>query len=196
MLSSLEGPFRKRSQMNRTKLLVLVATAAAAMGCGSDPKPPPAAPSGGVEESSVGTTTTTNEASPSNDKDPRQSTINIDPEIQKACGIKDSDANFGFNSANIRPQDHEILGKLAKCFIDGPLAGRQMRLVGHADPRGSDEYNMALGGDRAENVKKFVGQKGLALDKMETSSRGELDATGTDEASWFRDRRVDVLLAD
>ena len=89
-----------------------------------------------------------------------------------------------------------MLRKLAVCFSTGPLAGRQMGLVGHADPRGESEYNMLLGERRATNVKQVIVSEGLAPDKMSTSSRGEMDATGTDEASWARDRRVDVVLAN
>jgi peptidoglycan-associated lipoprotein len=39
-----------------------------------------------------------------------------------------------------------------------------------------------------------MGSAGVAQDKMHDTSRGELDATGTDEAGWRRDRRVDVKL--
>jgi peptidoglycan-associated lipoprotein len=55
---------------------------------------------------------------------------------------------------------------------------------------------MVLGGRRADNVKGFIVQKGMPGGKVATSSRGEMDATGTDDASWSRDRRVDVLLGD
>ena len=71
-----------------------------------------------------------------------------------------------------------------------------MRLAGHADPRGEPEYNMVLGGKRAENVKGFIAKKGMNGDKISTTSRGEMDATGTDEATWTKDRRVDVVLGD
>jgi peptidoglycan-associated lipoprotein len=89
-----------------------------------------------------------------------------------------------------------VLKQLADCFSTGPLKGRQMRLVGHADPRGEPEYNLTLGGRRADNVKSFIAKQGLAEEQMSTTSRGEMDATGTDEASWARDRRVDVILGD
>jgi peptidoglycan-associated lipoprotein len=71
-----------------------------------------------------------------------------------------------------------------------------MRLVGHADPRGEDEYNMLLGGRRADNVKAAIVAEGMAGGKIATTSRGELDATGTEETSWSKDRRVDVMLGN
>jgi peptidoglycan-associated lipoprotein len=177
------------------KRAYLTLAALIAFACGGDPKPPPTAPTGGTDSP----TATAQRGGAQSEKpgdDPSQSQIRISDEIKKACGITDADAYFAFDSANIREQDHRILGQLATCFTSGPLAGREMRLVGHADPRGEAEYNLVLGGRRADNVKGFLVQKGMSAEKVATTSRGEMDATGTDEASWGRDRRVDVVLGD
>ena len=69
-----------------------------------------------------------------------------------------------------------------------------MRLVGHADNRGEEDYNMLLGQRRADNVKGAVVSAGMTAAKTLTTSRGELDATGADEATWSKDRRVDIVL--
>jgi len=130
------------------------------------------------------------------DNDATKGQLNIDPSIRKACGISDTEAYFAFDSANVNSQYRGVLKKLADCFMTGPLKGRLMRLVGHADPRGEESYNLALGGQRADNVKKLIVDEGMATAKVETTSRGEMDATGTDEASWAKDRRVDVVLGD
>ena len=164
-------------------------------GCGSDPAPPPAAPAGGTE-APVAQPTATAATDTKPESIANQSQINISDEILRACGITESDAFFAFDSANVREQDARVLKQLADCFSTGPLKGRQMRLVGHADPRGEPEYNLTLGGRRADNVKSFIAKQGLAEEQMSTTSRGEMDATGTDEASWARDRRVDVILGD
>lgn len=129
-------------------------------------------------------------------KNPDAGTLNIAPDIRKLCGISDAEALFDFDSSRIRPGDHPVLDKLAQCFTTGPLAGRTMRLVGHADPRGDEEYNMALGGRRSGSVKGYLTKAGLNDAQAETTSRGEMDAQGTDESSWVKDRRVDVVLAD
>lgn len=128
--------------------------------------------------------------------DPAQSDVNISDAIRKACGLTDTEAHFAFNSADVRESDRELLKKIATCFATGPLKGKTMLLVGHADPRGEDEYNMVLGGRRADNVGAAIKNAGLPEGQLETSSRGELDATGTDEATWAKDRRVDVMLSD
>ncbi|MBI3201186.1 MAG: OmpA family protein [Myxococcales bacterium] len=178
-------------------LLGIVFAGLAVAACGGDEKKPPTAPTGGTDEPSA----TAKKAAPAKGGEkpgdnPSQSQINISDEIKKACGITDVDAHFAFDSANVREQDHKVLGQLATCFTSGPLAGREMRLVGHADPRGEPEYNMVLGGKRADNVKGFIAKKGMNADKIATTSRGEMDSTGTDEASWLKDRRVDVVLGD
>ncbi|MEX1362758.1 MAG: OmpA family protein [Nannocystaceae bacterium] len=128
------------------------------------------------------------------DEDPGQGDVSIDPELAKMCDLPEAD--FSFDSAKLSPEAKTALDALAACFVDGPAKDRRMTLVGHADPRGDEEYNLGLGQRRAGSVATYLGQKGLADERLETSSRGELDATGTDEASWARDRRVDIGLAD
>lgn len=144
--------------------------------------PPPAAPPA---------------AAPANvDNDATKGNLNIEDAIRKACGITDAEAYFAYDSANVKPEYKKVLKKLADCFTTGPLKGRVMLLVGHADPRGEDSYNLTLGGQRADNVQRIIVAEGMAKAMVKTSSRGEMDATGTDEAGWAKDRRVDVLLGN
>ena len=181
--------------MKYAAIILTLSTSAALLACGSDPKPPATVPSG----STVVATTNPPPPAAANPKpsdDPSRSNINISDEIKKACGITDAEAFFAYDSANVRPQDKAVLKKLADCFMTGPLKGRELRLVGHADPRGEEEYNVVLGGRRADNVKTSIAAEGLTASKIATTSRGELDATGTDEASWAKDRRVDVVLGN
>ena len=88
----------------------------------------------------------------------------------------------------------DVLAQIAKCVTTGPLAGRALELVGRADPRGESEYNMALGERRASSVREYLSRLGVDRAKLIESSRGKLDAMGTDENGWRRDRRVDILL--
>ena len=177
--------------MKYAAAIVLFSTAIAA-GCASDPPPAPAAPTATVAATPPAPPGQKTLEKP--DDDPNKLNINISDEIRKACGITDTEAFFAYDSANVRPQDKGILKKLADCFSTGPLKGRELRLVGHADPRGEEEYNMVLGGRRADNVKSAIAGQGLSAAKIATTSRGKLDATGTDESSWAKDRRVDVVL--
>lgn len=175
----------------RLKALVLFNAVAVMAACASDPPPPPEAPPTPPPPAPV---VQQPAANPKPEDNPQRSNINISDEIKKACGISDAEAHFAFDSAMIRDQDRVVLKKLADCFATGPLKGRAMRLVGHADPRGDDEYNRVLGQRRADNVKSAVNSAGLEASRMQTTSRGEDDATGSDEAGWAKDRRVDIVL--
>jgi len=163
-----------------------------ALGCGSDPPPPAKTAEAPVTTAKPAPAPIANNPKP--DDDPSKGNINISDEIKKACGITDAEAFFAYDSANIRPQDKAVLQKLATCFTTGPLKGREMRLVGHADNRGEEDYNMLLGQKRADNVKTAIVSAGMSAAKALTTSRGELDATGSDEATWSKDRRVDIVL--
>lgn len=128
------------------------------------------------------------------EKSPKAGVVHISPDIRKACGIADADAHFPFDSAQLGPTERPVLSQLARCFVSGPLQGRDMRLVGHADPRGDADYNMVLGGSRADTVKTFLTMHGMPAARIGTTSRGEMEARGTDASSWAEDRRVDVLM--
>jgi peptidoglycan-associated lipoprotein len=55
---------------------------------------------------------------------------------------------------------------------------------------------MLLGGRRADNVKKVLVRFGSGTDQLKATSRGEMDATGVDEESWARDRKVRIEVAN
>jgi peptidoglycan-associated lipoprotein len=67
----------------------------------------------------------------------------------------------------------------------------QVRISGHADDRGSDEYNLALGNRRAAAAKRYLVSKGVADARIAIVSFGEERpvAMGADEASWAQNRR-------
>jgi peptidoglycan-associated lipoprotein len=125
---------------------------------------------------------------------PTASAVRISDEIVKACGINEPDAYFAFDSANLRPEDSKVLTQVVTCFSTGPLKGRSLKVVGHADPRGGSDYNITLGQSRADSVATYLVKKGMDKSKTESSSRGAMDATGSDEPTWARDRRVDMML--
>jgi peptidoglycan-associated lipoprotein len=188
--SSGTAPNLRKDEVVRTQALFLLACIAALTACGS--KPPAEAPPTAQAAPPPIAQPAAKPAPPADT--PTQSNLAISDEIRRACGITDAEAFFAFDSANVRPQDRIVLKKLADCFSTGPLKGRRMRLVGHADPRGDEEYNRVLGQRRADSVKGAIATAGLDSGKMETTSRGEDDANGTDDNGWSKDRRVDVLL--
>jgi len=173
----------------RIQAVLLLATLNSVLACGSDPPPPAEAP----PQPAPAPAPKPVAAAPKPAETPQQSNINISDEIRRLCGITETEAFFSYDSANVKSNDRVIFKKLADCFSTGPLKGRRMRLVGHADPRGDEEYNRVLGQRRADNVKSAVSGAGLDSGKVDTTSRGEDDAGGTDEPGWSKDRRVDIL---
>jgi peptidoglycan-associated lipoprotein len=127
------------------------------------------------------------------------SNLSVSDAIAKACGIPPqtkTSTSFDFDSAQLGDDDRAMLALVAKCLTEGALKGHAVSLIGRADPRGEEEYNMNLGGSRADSVRRYMQDLGVAKDKLSSTSRGELDATGKDEAGWAKDRRVDVTLAN
>jgi peptidoglycan-associated lipoprotein len=129
------------------------------------------------------------------------STIYLSDRLRKACGITTVDTvkdtpKFNFDQSSILPEDRDVLALVAQCLTTGALKGRTVRLVGRADPRGTEEYNMALGERRASSVMKYLAAMGVGAPQMQDTSRGALDATGSDTAAWQQDRRVDIDLLD
>jgi peptidoglycan-associated lipoprotein len=175
----------------RSAHLFAVALAMLPLACGGEtPAPQAPAPPKPVAEAPPPATRLPAQAPDS----PTASAVRISQEITTVCGISDPDAYFAFDSANVRPDDARVLGSLISCFTTGPLKGKTMKLVGHADPRGGSDYNMTLGQSRADSVAGYLTGKGMGKSKTESTTRGAMDATGNDEPSWARDRRVDIML--
>lgn len=126
--------------------------------------------------------------------------LSVSNEIATACSIASRNdgaapaPTFEFDSAALAPDDRALLAQVARCITEGSLRGEQVTLVGRTDPRGEPEYNMTLGGSRADSVHRYMTDLGVARAQMTTTSRGEIDATGTNEAGWAHDRRVDIEL--
>jgi len=66
-----------------------------------------------------------------------------------------------------------------------------LRIVGHADERGSTEYNLALGMRRAQTIKEYLAGFGISPDRLQVLSMGEERPleSGHDESAWSRNRR-------
>jgi peptidoglycan-associated lipoprotein len=99
---------------------------------------------------------------------------------------------FEFESPELRADGKKTLQRLANCLNGGSLRGSRVLFTGHCDNRGEHEFNMGLGAERAEAARVFLTSLGVPAERVSTSSRGKLDAMGTDEAGWENDRRVDV----
>ena len=127
--------------------------------------------------------------------------LGLDAEIVRQCKLhfdvaptEEGAPRFDTDEDVLTQQDTDVLTQVATCLTTGPLAGRHLKLVGRADSRGTTEYNFVLGGKRAATVTGFLENKGVTSGRITETSRGELDATGTDDVSMRSDRRVDIVL--
>ncbi|MGH9771986.1 MAG: OmpA family protein [Candidatus Acidiferrales bacterium] len=100
---------------------------------------------------------------------------------------------FDFDSSAVKAGERAKL-KDAKDYLD-KNAGQRLVLEGHCDWRGTAEYNLALGDRRASAVKKYLQSLGVPADRMETLSKGSLEASkNADQATMAKDRRVDLVI--
>lgn len=99
---------------------------------------------------------------------------------------------FGFDQATLKPESRSLLLAHAERLKN---TDQDVRLEGHADERGSREYNMALGERRANAVRDFLVLQGVPRDSIEVVSYGEERplAMGSSENAWARNRRVEIM---
>ena len=102
--------------------------------------------------------------------------------------------HFDYDRADIRPDAESVLREKVDILRANP--GVRTTIVGHADERGSTEYNLALGARRSESVKTFFTGFGLDEDRFVTSSRGEEEplVNRSDEAAWAQNRRAQFII--
>jgi peptidoglycan-associated lipoprotein len=98
---------------------------------------------------------------------------------------------FEFDQSILSDEARAALIKHAERLREKPS---NVRLEGHADERGTPEYNMALGERRAEAVREFLLSQGVDKEMLEVISYGEQypAAMGSDEESWALNRRVEL----
>lgn len=101
---------------------------------------------------------------------------------------------FDFDSADIRGDQVSRLEVNAE-FIKNH-SDFTMKIEGNCDPRGTNEYNMALGERRALSAKKYLINLGADAAKLSTVSYGEerMLLYGHDELSWAQNRRADFVV--
>jgi peptidoglycan-associated lipoprotein len=96
---------------------------------------------------------------------------------------------FDYDKDDIRDDAKATLD--AKVGILNANTAVRLRLAGHTDDRGSDEYNLALGQRRAASIQRYLVSRGIAATRFETVSFGKERpaAQGENEAAWSQNRR-------
>ncbi len=171
--------------MRASPLLMLLATAGFAVACGGKPKPeepvPQAEPAPAPTPAPVPTATNDDSAARmARDSADRAKTLSAD----LAAMI-----NFDYDQATIRQNDESTLDRKAAVLAANPNV--KLTISGHADERGSDEYNLALGNRRAAAAKRYLQNKGVDGSRMDVVSYGEERPLnpGHDESAYAQNRR-------
>jgi peptidoglycan-associated lipoprotein len=99
---------------------------------------------------------------------------------------------FDFDESELRPEYGDLLARHANRLANSSRLN--VRLEGHADERGSREYNIGLGERRAQAVRRMLLIQGAAAEQISTVSFGEERpaAVGSDEESYALNRRVEI----
>jgi peptidoglycan-associated lipoprotein len=100
---------------------------------------------------------------------------------------------FEFDSANLTDESLNILEVHGNFIAENGSVS--VRLEGHADERGSREYNIGLGDRRAQSVRRVLLVQGASADQIDTVSYGEEKpaVSGHDDDAWAKNRRVELL---
>ena len=112
------------------------------------------------------------------------------PEVVPKASPTLATAYFDFDRAEVRGDMRAILKANAEALEGSNLV---TMIEGHADERGSAEYNLALGERRAESVRKYLTALGVSGSQLRIVSYGEdrPAVTGHDESSWRLNRRAE-----
>lgn len=101
---------------------------------------------------------------------------------------------FGYDSSLLPPKEASKVEKAGQYLLDNP--DRVMNVDGHCDERGSNEYNLSLGEQRAQSVRKFLMDLGVDGARIQTRSFGKekpLDPAHN-EAAWSKNRRGEFVV--
>ncbi|MGH7508284.1 MAG: peptidoglycan-associated lipoprotein Pal [Gemmatimonadales bacterium] len=180
--------------MRAPSLLMLLAAAAFTAGCGGSPPPEEPAP----EPTPVAEPLP--EPAPVDDSAERErmERERMAREAAERARAVAADLaamiNFDYDQAAVREADQPTLDR--KAAILNANSDVRLRISGHADERGSDEYNLALGNRRAAAAKRYLENKGVDGSRIEVISYGEERPLnpGSDEIAYAQNRRAEFEL--
>lgn len=117
-------------------------------------------------------------------------------ERERVLSILSERIHFDFDRSDIRPDAEMVLQRKVSVLREYP--GIQLRIEGHADERGSNEYNLALGQRRAEATRRYLMSYGIAASRLAIISYGEerplVDASN--EEAWAQNRRAEFVITN
>lgn len=123
-------------------------------------------------------------------EEPVEEYIYIEPMMPEFEAIQ-----FEYDQYGVRPQDEATLGRIASYLREHPET--RVLIEGHCDERGTNEYNMALGEQRALAARRYLVGLGVDSGRLSTISYGEerpVDIRETEDA-WAKNRRAEFAVS-
>ena len=167
--------------MSQMRLFLISLLAAVLVGCASN-IPDPDATSSSSDSSDAADTSGYGDSSGMDGE-------SIDSDLDAEMGMI---IYFDFDQSDLKPEYADLLARHASKLSNSSRT--QVRLEGHADERGSREYNIGLGERRSQAVRRMLLIQGASSNQISTVSFGEERpaAMGGDEASYAQNRRVEI----
>lgn len=170
--------------MTKIHLIAVLAVALGLSACGSTPT---------RDESVVDTTTQPRAVVQPVTIDGVQDGSLIDPNSIAGRAPLERVIYFDYDQAELRPEFLDIVAQHGRFMAENPDA--RVRLEGHTDERGTREYNIALGEERAKTISRMLQLQGVSTGQVRTVSYGEelpVDEAHNSDA-WAKNRRVNVI---
>lgn len=180
----------KSSRSVRT-LILMSGTVLVAAACGKQPEPQAPTP---VPEARPTDDTADREAAERAAREAEEARRRAEEEARRLRTDLEAMVFFDYDRSEIRSDARAVLDGKVPHLRDG--AAIRLRIEGHADERGSTEYNVALGMRRAESVKQYLVDFGLDPNRFQVISYGEERPmmAGHDESAWARNRRAEFAI--
>ena len=117
-----------------------------------------------------------------------------DPNYVRCTDVEFAPVYFGFDASNLSSAELAKIEAVAQHLKEN--SDRVVIVEGNCDDRGSNEYNMSLGENRAIIIRNYLVQNGIAADRIQTRSYGEERpaATGSGESVWSLNRRGEFAI--
>ncbi len=169
--------------------------------CGGPTPPPPPGPTGPTQaeidarNDSIAAARAAEQARTQAERDAqRREQERMTRDADQARRTIEAVVQFDYDEAVITAAAERLLRAKLPILRSSPTL--RLRLEGHADERGSTEYNLALGSRRAESVREFLSGFGISADRFTTTSFGEERpaVNRSDEAAWAQNRRVEFVI--
>ena len=117
-----------------------------------------------------------------------------DPNYARCTDVDFTPVYFGFDASQLEPSEMAKIESVAQHLQ--AKADRVVIIEGNCDERGSNEYNLSLGEQRAIKIRDYLVQLGIADNRVQTKSYGEEKpaVTGQGESAWAKNRRGEFAI--